>query len=46
MKTKIICVLALMVGSVGVLAQTNSTSSIEEPLNDWQPAASNQQGKQ
>jgi len=46
MKTKTICLLTLMVGSVGVFAQTNSTSSTEEPLNDWRPATSNQQGKQ
>jgi enterochelin esterase family protein len=46
MKTKTICLLTLMVGSVGVFAQTNSTSSTAEPLNDWRPATSNQQGKQ
>ena len=40
MKTKISCVLALMVGSVAAIAQTN------EPADDWKPATSNQQGKQ
>ena len=46
MKTKAICLLALMAGAVGVFAQTNSTSSTEESANDWKPATSNQQGKQ
>jgi enterochelin esterase-like enzyme len=46
MKTKTICLLALMVGSVGAFAQSNSTTSAEEPANDWKPATSNQQGKQ
>ncbi|MEI6074921.1 MAG: alpha/beta hydrolase-fold protein [Verrucomicrobiota bacterium] len=45
MRNKTICVLALMAGSVGVFAQTNSTTRIEEPANDWKPATSNQQGK-
>jgi enterochelin esterase family protein len=40
MKTKMICLLALMAGGTGVFAQTN------EPADDWKPAASNQQGKQ
>jgi len=45
MKTKIICLLALMAGGMGALAQTNSTSATGEPANDWKPATSNQQGK-
>lgn len=40
MNMKTICFLTLIAGSVAAWAQTN------EPANDWQPATSNQQGKQ
>jgi len=46
MKTKTICLLTLLAGAVGVLAQTNSTVSTEEPANDWKPSSINQSGKQ
>jgi enterochelin esterase family protein len=46
MKINTICFFALMVGSVVASAQTNSTSSTNEPADDWKPATSNQQRKQ
>ncbi len=46
MKTKTICLLALMAGAVGVFAQTNSTGSTEAPADDWKPSSINQAGKQ
>ncbi len=46
MKIKAICFITLMAGSVIAIAQTNSTSSTNEPADDWKPATSNQGGKQ
>ena len=46
MKIKAICFITLMAGSVIAIAQTNSTSSTNEPADDWKPATSNQPGKQ
>ena len=45
MNTKTICMLAVMAGGMGSFAQTNSSPAAGEPVNDWQPATSNQQGK-
>jgi enterochelin esterase family protein len=46
MQIKTICLLILLVGCLGAVAQTNSTTATGEPANDWKPATSNQQGRQ
>jgi enterochelin esterase-like enzyme len=46
MKIETFCFLALMTGSVLAFAQTNSLSTTNQPADDWNPATSNQQGKQ
>jgi enterochelin esterase family protein len=46
MKTNTICLLSLLAGSLGVFAQTNSSTATVETASDWKPAVSNQQGKQ
>ena len=45
MKTKMICLLAVVAGGLAGFAQTNSNPAAAEPANDWRPATSNQSGK-